>query len=56
MSAVDELRAQLAGDRLLVDVDVVDAYRRDEARLVVPGAPLGVVLAHDAADVQVTLR
>jgi len=56
MSAIDELQARLGDDRVLLDVDVVDAYRRDEARLVVPGAPLGVVLAHDAADVQVTLR
>ena len=41
---------------LLTDVDVVESYRRDEARLVEPGRPLGVVLAHDVSDVQATMR
>jgi glycolate oxidase len=53
---IDELLAQLPGGRLLTDVDLVEAYRRDEARLVEPGRPLGVVLAHDVGDVQTTLR
>jgi len=53
---IDELRDQLPAGRLLTDVDVVEAYRRDEARLVEPGRPLGVVLAHDVGDVQTTLR
>jgi glycolate oxidase len=53
---IDELRDQLPQGRLLTDVDVVEAYRRDEARLVEPGRPLGVVLAHDVGDVQATLR
>jgi glycolate oxidase len=53
---VDELLAQLPHGRLLTDVDVVEAYRRDEARLVEPGRPLGVVLAHDVGDVQTTLQ
>jgi glycolate oxidase len=53
---IDELLAQLPAGRLLTDVDVVEAYRRDEARLVEPGRPLGVVLAHDVGDVQTTLR
>ena len=56
MDPIDELRDQLPAGRLLTDVDVVEAYRRDEARLVEPGRPLGVVLAHDVGDVQTTLR
>jgi glycolate oxidase len=53
---IDELHDQLPHGRLLTDIDVVEAYRRDEARLVEPGRPLGVVLAHDVGDVQTTLR
>jgi glycolate oxidase len=53
---IEELLAQLPASRLLTDVDVLEAYRRDEARLVEPGRPLGVVLAHDVGDVQATLR
>jgi glycolate oxidase len=53
---IDELRAELPHGQLLTDVDVVEAYRRDEARLVEPGRPLGVVRAHDVGDVQTTLR
>jgi glycolate oxidase len=56
VTAIDALRAALPAGRLLTDVDVLEAYRRDEARLVQPGQPLGAVLAHDAADVQATLR
>jgi glycolate oxidase len=53
---IEELGAELPSGRLLTDADVVEAYRRDEARLVDPGHPLGVVLARDVADVQTTLR
>jgi glycolate oxidase len=56
MTAVDALRAVLPDGRLLTDVDVVESYRRDEARLVEPGRPLAVVLAHDVSDVQATMR
>ncbi|MDQ1540916.1 MAG: glycolate oxidase, partial [Actinomycetota bacterium] len=56
MTAVDALRAVLPDGRVLTDVDVVESYRRDEARLVEPGRPLGVVLAHDVSDVQATMR
>ena len=55
--AVDlaELGADLTG-RLLTDPDVVEAYRRDEAHLVAPGMPWGVVLAEDVQDVSTALR
>ncbi|MDQ1465457.1 MAG: glycolate oxidase [Actinomycetota bacterium] len=56
MTAVDALRAVLPDGRVLTDVDVVESYRRDEARLVEPGRPLGVVLARDVSDVQATMR
>ncbi|HEY8728484.1 MAG TPA: FAD-binding oxidoreductase, partial [Acidothermaceae bacterium] len=56
MDPIEELLGQLPRGRLLTDVDVVEAYRRDEAQLVEPGRPLGVVLAHDVGDVQVTMR
>jgi glycolate oxidase len=53
---IEELGAELPAGRLLTDADVLEAYRRDEARLVEPGQPLGVVLARDVNDVQTTLR
>ena len=56
MTALDDLRALLPEGRVLSDTDVVDAYRRDAARLVEPGAPLAVVLAHDVDEVRATLR
>ncbi|HEY0871606.1 MAG TPA: FAD-linked oxidase C-terminal domain-containing protein [Acidothermaceae bacterium] len=56
MDVIAELRSELPAGRLLTDIDVVEAYRRDEARMVEPGRPLGVVLAHDVGDVQATLR
>ena len=56
MTAIDELRAELGESRVITDGDAVDAYRRDEARLVEPGRPLGAVLARGTADVQATMR
>jgi glycolate oxidase len=56
VNAVDELKAELPESRLITDADAVEAYRRDEARLVEPGRPLGVVLARNVADVQATMR
>jgi glycolate oxidase len=53
---IEELGAELPDGRLLTDADVLEAYRRDEARLVEPGHPLGVVLARDVGDVQTTMR
>ncbi|NJC71383.1 FAD-binding protein [Planosporangium thailandense] len=56
MSSLDELAAQLDRGRLLTDPDVVDAYRRDEAHLVEPGQPVGVLLAESTADVAAAMR
>jgi glycolate oxidase len=56
VNPIDELRADLPDGRLLTDADVVEAYRRDEARFVEPGRPVGVVMAADVTDVQATLR
>jgi glycolate oxidase len=53
---INELRADLPQAQLITDGDAVEAYRRDEARLVEPGRPLGVVLARDVGDVQATMR
>jgi glycolate oxidase len=41
---------------LVTDRDVMDAYRRDHAHLVVPGWPCAVLLADSAADVATALR
>ncbi|HEY5231336.1 MAG TPA: FAD-binding oxidoreductase, partial [Galbitalea sp.] len=56
MDPIDELRAELSHAQLITEGDAVEAYRRDEARLVEPGRPLGVVLARDVTDVQATMR
>jgi glycolate oxidase len=56
MTAIDELRVALPEGRVVTDVDIVEGYRRDEAALVEPGRPLGVVLAHDVEDVRTTMR
>jgi glycolate oxidase len=55
----DVLRAladELSDGALVTDPDVVDGYRFDRARTVVPGAPLALVRAADTADVQATMR
>lgn len=52
---IDELATRLNGGRLITDRDVIDAYRRDHAHLVEPGAPLAVLLADTAQDVSVAL-
>jgi glycolate oxidase len=55
----DVLRAladELSDGALVTDPDVVDAYRFDRARTVVPGTPLALVRAADTADVQATMR
>jgi glycolate oxidase len=41
---------------LVTDPDVVDGYRFDRARTVVPGKPLCLVRAADTADVQAVMR
>jgi glycolate oxidase len=56
VTSLDELRRALPDGRVLSDDDVMDAYCRDEARLVEPGRPLAVVLPREAGDVQAVLR
>jgi glycolate oxidase len=56
MGAIDELRGQLPAGRLVTDAEAIEPYRYDAARLVKPGHPLAVVLAHDVGDVQATMR
>jgi glycolate oxidase len=53
---IDELAAALPTGRLISDADATEAYRRDEARLVEPGRPLGVVLASRVDDVVATMQ
>ena len=55
MTPIEQLAARLQGGRLITDPDVVEAYRRDEAHLVEPGAPLGVLLADSTQDVSTAL-
>ena len=55
VTVIDELASRLSGGRLITDPDVVDAYRRDHAHLVEPGAPLAVLLADTVQDVSVAL-
>jgi len=52
---IDELASKLRGGRLVTDPGLVDAYRRDHAHLVEPGAPLAVLLARSVQDVSVGL-
>jgi glycolate oxidase len=52
MADVDELARVISPDsRLITDPAVTDAYSRDQAHLVQPGSPLGVLLAASTADV-----
>jgi glycolate oxidase len=52
----DALSAELSEGALVVDPDVVGAYRADRATPVVPGEPAALVRARDTADVQAVLR
>ena len=53
---VADLAGALSDGALVTDADIVDAYRRDRADMVVPGTPVAVVRAASAADVQATMR
>src|SRR6478736_1057988 len=53
---LDQLAAVLPPGALVVDRDVVDAYRRDRADTVQPGWPLAMVRATSTEDVQQVLR
>jgi glycolate oxidase len=50
------LEDELSAGALVTDPAIVDGYRFDRARTVVPGQPLCLVRAADRADVQATLR
>ncbi|HET9732501.1 MAG TPA: FAD-linked oxidase C-terminal domain-containing protein [Acidimicrobiales bacterium] len=50
------LSAELPGDAILVDPDVMEAYRFDRASTVVPGKPRAVVRPRSTADVQAVMR
>jgi glycolate oxidase len=50
------LASELSEGALVTDPDVVDGYRFDRAKTVVPGKPIGLVRATSTADVQATMR
>lgn len=52
---LDELQDSLTDGQVITDPDVVDSYRRDQTPALMPGQPLGVVLARGTADVVATL-
>jgi len=54
-AVIDELGAAL-GERLVVDPDVLDAHRRDQASWGLAGSPVGLVRARTTAHVQSTVR
>ncbi|MEU0478041.1 FAD-linked oxidase C-terminal domain-containing protein [Streptosporangium sp. NPDC006013] len=55
MTAISELVAALAPEKVLTDSDVTDSYARDRTFLE-PGKPLAVVLAHTRDDVVAVMR
>jgi glycolate oxidase len=55
-AVVDALLAELPAESVVVDPDVVDGYRFDRAKTVVPGTPVALVRAASTAEVAVTLR
>lgn len=55
-TAVAALSERLGGSRLVTDIDVMEAYRRDEAHLVEPGRPRAVLLAQSVEDVSIAMR
>jgi glycolate oxidase len=55
VTPIEELRALLPAARLVTDPDVMDAYRRDEAHLVEPGQPMGVLLPTSTDEVSTAL-
>jgi glycolate oxidase len=52
---LDELRGAVPGAQVITDVDIMDAYRRDQTPAIQPGTPLCVVLARSTDDVAATL-
>ena len=55
MTAISELVAALAPEKVLTDSDVTDSYARDRTFLE-PGRPLAVVLAHTRDDVVAVMK
>ena len=53
---VAALQDELPAESVVVDPDVVDAYRFDRAKTVVPGTPLVLVRAGSTVEVATTLR
>jgi len=53
---VDALLDELPSDSVVADPDVVDGYRFDRAKTVVPGTPVALVRAASTAEVAATLR
>ena len=56
MAALDRLADGLSSSRLITDPELMAAYQRDEAHLVVPGRPVAVLLAATTADIAHALR
>ncbi len=56
LGANDELIRRLGSDVVVVDPDVMDAYRRDRAMTVEPGSPSAVVRATCTDDVIATMQ
>ena len=55
-AVVDALLAELPAESVVADPDVVDGYRFDRAKTVVPGTPVALVRAASTAEVAATLR
>jgi len=49
------LKSSLSDGALVLDDDIVEAYRHDRARTIVPGRPLALVRASSVADVEATV-
>ena len=55
-AVVDALLAELPAESVVADPDVVDGYRFDRAKTIVPGTPVALVRAGSTAEVAATLR
>jgi glycolate oxidase len=55
-AVVDALLGELPAESVVADPDVVDGYRFDRAKTVVPGTPVALVRAGSTAEVAATLR
>ncbi|MFP5577159.1 MAG: FAD-binding oxidoreductase [Acidimicrobiia bacterium] len=55
-AVVDALLAELPAESVVADPDIVDGYRFDRAKTIVPGTPVALVRAASTAEVAATLR